>query len=50
MKKILSMLLASVMVLSLAACSNQPAEENSSIAVLQRTDRFPGNHLSCNHH
>ena len=30
MKKILSMLLASVMVLSLAACSNQPAEENSS--------------------
>ncbi|MEI3579843.1 MAG: hypothetical protein V8Q30_07625 [Acutalibacteraceae bacterium] len=49
MKKILSMLLASVMVLSLAACSNQPAQENSS-AVLQRTDRFPGNHLSCNHH
>lgn len=30
MKNILSMLLASVMVLSLAACSNQPAEENSS--------------------
>lgn len=30
MKKILSMLLASVMVLSLAACSNQPVEENSS--------------------
>lgn len=30
MKKTLSMLLASVMVLSLAACSNQPAEENSS--------------------
>ena len=30
MKKTLSMLLASVMALSLAACSNQPAEENSS--------------------
>lgn len=30
MKKILSMLLASVMVLSLAACSNQSAEENPS--------------------
>lgn len=30
MKKILSMLLASVMVLSLAACANQPAKENSS--------------------
>ena len=30
MKKILSMLLASVMVLSLATCANQPAKENSS--------------------
>lgn len=30
MKKILSMLLASVMMLSLAACSSQPAENNSS--------------------
>ncbi len=30
MKKILSVLLASVMMLSLAACSNQPTEEKSS--------------------